>query len=95
MEAEEEKVDTDSGKPPGISKDDIVFDQDNPYRARAVPRGQTVLERARASTQRSRGTYPDIVEGSDSVRTGTNWGVMAVEETDTKATPQAKKPKSE
>jgi hypothetical protein len=43
MEAEEEKVDTNSGKPPGISKDDIVFDQENPYRARAVSSPEPAL----------------------------------------------------
>jgi|SRR5687768_9454481 len=84
----EDKESPEGEKPPGISKDDIVFDSQNPNRARAVPREETVLERARANVPRASGTYPDIVEGSDSIRTGTNWGVLAVEGADTAETPR-------
>lgn len=67
--------------PPGISKDDIEYEASNPNLARAIPRGEgrTLAERMDAVPQ-SRGTYPDIVEGSDSERTGTSWGVEGVEE---------------
>jgi hypothetical protein len=82
MASEEDKEKSREGKPPGISKDDIVFDAENPNRARAVPPEETVLERARANVPLTGGTYPDIVEGSDSIRTGTNWGVLAVEGTE-------------
>jgi hypothetical protein len=86
--AEEQEKEGAEAVPPGIKKDDIVFDKENPYRARAVPRGQTVLERARAKAPRSPGTYPYLVEGSDSQRTGTNWGVLAVEGAETVETPR-------
>ena len=70
------------GTPAGVSKDDIEFDTANPNVARAVPRGEgeTVLEQARANSPRSTGTYPDLVEGSDSARTGTSWGVLGRED---------------
>jgi hypothetical protein len=81
MVREEAKSMDPEAQPPGITKDDIEFDKQNPYRARAVPRGEgkTVLERARARAPRSVNTYPYIVEGSDSPRTGTSWGVLGVE----------------
>lgn len=63
-------------------KDDIELDASNPNLARAMPRGEgrTLSERMEAAAPRSTGTYPDIVEGSDSERTGTSWGVDGVEE---------------
>ena len=70
----------------GVNKDDIEFDEQNPNIARAVPdetraartdetAGVTSPERATGQS----GTYPDIVEGSDSPRTGTSWGHTSVE----------------
>ena len=74
----------DGPPPPGIAKDDIIYDEENPNRARAVPPGEgdTVLERSRVDIDISSGTYPDIVEGSDSESTGTSWDIPATEETD-------------
>ena|SRR5688500_8620624 len=68
--------------PPGVSKDDITYDPDNPNIARADIAVQPRLdETAGTSTQaRMEGTYPDIIEGSDSERTGTSWGLPGVED---------------
>lgn len=70
--------------PQGITKDDIEFDSENPNIARATPRA--------AEQSRSGGTYPDIVEGSDSERTGTSWGVPGVEESETVETAGGERP---
>ncbi len=66
--------------PPGITKDDIEYEKSNPNLAHAVPRGEgrTLAEKMDA-IQEGTGTYPDIVEGSDSERTGTSWGIEGVE----------------
>jgi hypothetical protein len=90
MSTHDEDGNQEHGHLPGISKDDVVFDAENPNRARAVEsgHGDTVLERAREGAVRSSGTYPDIVEGSDSLRTGTNWGVDASEDAETVETPR-------
>jgi hypothetical protein len=81
---------SDSG-PVWSTKDGIELDQDNPNIARAVPEA-----RAQASTDetagvtRVEGTFPQIIEGSDSERTGTSWGLPAVENAPTVETPQGK-----
>ena len=66
------------GGPGGVSSEpDVEFDAENPNIARAVSPGETVTgdETAGVTTQERRGgSYPDIVEGSDSERTGTSWG---------------------
>ena len=82
---------------PRIAKDDIEFDAQNPNVARAIPRGQgrTLSERIDANLPRARGTYPDIVEGSDSRRTGTNWGVLGVESEERVETPTGSRPEGE
>ena len=72
-------------------KDGIELDQDNPNIARAVPEAS-----AQASTDetagvtRVEGTFPHIIEGSDSERTGTSWGLPAVENAPTVETPHGR-----
>jgi hypothetical protein len=75
--------------PPGVTKDDIEFDESNPNVARAIPKGEgrTLSEKIEAAVPHSSGTYPDIVEGSDSERTGTSWGVQGVEDAEVVETP--------
>src|SRR4051812_27295615 len=75
--------------PPGIAKDDIEYEKSNPNLARAVPRGEgnTLAEKMHEVAPHTSGTYPDIVEGSDSERTGTSWGVRPVEEGEEVETP--------
>jgi hypothetical protein len=80
---------TDATAPAGITKDDIEFDEGNPNLARAIPRGEgrTLSEKRVAVVPHSSGTYPDIVEGSDSERAGTSWGVPGVEDAAVAETP--------
>ena len=80
---------TDANGPSGITKDDIEFDEGNLNLARAIPRGEghTLSEKREAAMPHSSGTYPDIVEGSDSERTGTSWGVQGVEDAAVAETP--------
>ncbi|HUP28452.1 MAG TPA: hypothetical protein VM409_08460 [Chloroflexia bacterium] len=67
--------------PPGVQKDDIAYDSDNPNIARATTGTNRLDETAGVTTNaRIQGSYPDIVEGSDSERTGTSWGVPGVDE---------------
>jgi hypothetical protein len=72
-------------------KDDIELDQDNPNIARAVPeaRAQATTDET-AGVTRVEGTFPHIIEGSDSERTGTSWGLPAVENAPTVETPQGR-----
>ena len=71
-----------SNGPPGVAKDDIAFDADNPNIARAANTDTPLLDETAGTTSTSRieGSYPDIIEGSDSERTGTSWGLPGVEE---------------
>ena len=68
--------------PPGVSKDDISYDPDNPNIARAANTTTPGLDETAGTTSQARmqGTYPDIIEGSDSERTGTSWGIPGVED---------------
>lgn len=73
-----------TGGPGGVADDDLEVDPDNPNIVRAIPRAREARLDETAgttSTQRIEGTYPDIIEGSDSERTGTSWGLPAIEET--------------
>ena len=77
-----------------VRKDNIVFDTTNPNIARAVRQAATAGD--------SRATYdeyvarlrsadnngPDLVEGSDSERTGTTWGLPGVDNWPTVLTPE-------
>ena len=67
--------------PPGVSKDDIAYYPENPNIARAEATTPRLDETAgTTSTPRIQGSYPDIIEGSDSERTGTSWGLPGVED---------------
>ncbi len=81
-----------SGSDPVWSaKDDIELDQQNPNIVRAVPQA-TAQPRTdeTAGVTTVEGTFPHIIEGSDSERTGTSWGLPAVENAPTVETPQGK-----
>ncbi len=69
------------GGPGGVSSDpDIELDSENPNIARAISPDRAVTgdETGGVTTQERRD--PDIVEGSDSERTGTSSGVVGVRE---------------
>ncbi len=77
---------------------DVEVDPNNPNIVRATPReNEPRLDETAGVTSQARiggdyydaeGTYPDIIEGSDSVRTGTSWGLPAIEDAPTVMTPQ-------
>jgi len=67
--------------PPGVSKDDITYDPANPNIAIAEAAPTRLDETAGTTTApRIQGSYPDIIEGSDSERTGTSWGLPGIED---------------
>ena len=81
-------------------KDGIEFGSgENPYIAKAVPNVNDPPVDETAGTDRPadgiEGTYPDIVEGSDSPRTGTSWGSSFSETEPTVHTPQGFLPEGE
>lgn len=72
-----------TGGPGGVVDDDLEVDPNNPNIVRATPhtRGARLDETAgTTSPARIEGTYPAIIEGSDSERTGTSWGIPAIED---------------
>jgi hypothetical protein len=86
-----------SSVPPNtVRKDNITFDLANPNIARAV--------RRRSTTEQERPTYDEyvarmrraerleLVEGSDSERTGTTWGLPGVDNWPTVLTPEGEMP---
>jgi hypothetical protein len=89
---------TDRGEAPPftVRKDNISFDGPNPNIARAV--------RRRGGDQDNRLTYdeyvarlrrdeePDLIQGSDSARTGTTWGLPGVDDAPTVLTPEGEMP---
>lgn len=78
--------------PHGVApKDDIEFTVENPNVARAVAHPSET----EGVPAQGAGTYPDIVEGSDSERTGTSWGLPATEGGETVATPEGQMPEGE
>ncbi len=88
-------VGSETGGPGGVARDDIEFDAENPNIVRAVPkvRDARLDETAGVTTeQRIQDTYPDIIEGSDSERTGTSWGLPPDETAPTVNTPQGEMP---
>lgn len=91
-----EGVGSATGGPGGVAKDDIEFDSENPNIARAVrhatPGGDETVGN---TTGERRGTYPDVIEGSDSERTGTSWGLSGVEEAPTVSTPSGEMPEGD
>jgi hypothetical protein len=78
-----------------VPKDDIEFTLENPNVARAVPHTDEPSGEAKGASTQGAGTYPDIVEGSDSERTGTSWGLPASEGVETVATPEGQIPEGE
>jgi hypothetical protein len=79
--------------PPGVvTKDDIEFNAENPNIARADP--PTADETAGVTSQ-AKGTYPNIIEGSDSQRTGTSWGLRPRADGEVVATPEGPMPEGE
>lgn len=79
-----------TGGPGGVAEDDldqgpdntvIERDKDNPNIVRAVPAPNSPSA-GQTSPGEITGTYPAIVEGSDSETTGTSWGLPPEEEAD-------------
>jgi hypothetical protein len=76
-----------------VIKDNLVVDENNPNIVRAIPPSEAVARDETAgvtatSQTDARGTYPDVIEGSDSERTGTSWGVPPHEDVPTVNTPR-------
>jgi hypothetical protein len=83
--------------PNTVRTDNITFDRANPNIARAVRRrppagdgDQLTYEEYLARLRRAGG--PPLVEGSDSERTGTTWGLPAVDNWPTVSTPEGEMP---
>ncbi len=90
-----EGVGSATGGPGGVVREDLEVDPEHPNMVRATPHERSdrvdVDETGGStSTQRVEGTYPAIIEGSDSERTGTSWGLPPVERALTVETPQGK-----
>ena len=76
----------------GTARTDVVVDPQNPNIVHGIE-GERLDETAGVTgPERVKGTYPDFIEGSDSPRTGTSWGLRAVEEAPTVTTPEGVKP---
>src|SRR5437763_11528133 len=66
-----------TGGPGPVADENLEVDPENPNIVRAIPREDKARIDETAGTgspARVEGSYPDIVEGSDSERTGTSWG---------------------
>lgn len=69
-----------------IANENLEVDPENPNSVRAIPKteeGRIDETAGTNSPDRVEGTYPAIVEGSDSERTGTSWGLPGVENAST------------
>ena len=78
-----------------VRKDNITFDRTNPNIARAVRRPTSEVKEPTyedyvARMRQSDG--PDLIEGSDSARTGTTWGLPGVDNWPTVLTPDGEMP---
>lgn len=84
-----------------VQKDDIEFEPANPNIARAIPSGGTSVDHPVVTPDEDiagdvyTGTYPDVVVGSDSATTGTDWGLPAVEGGEVVYTPEGWKPEGD
>lgn len=78
-----------------VQKENITFDRTNPNIARAVRRrpaedNQLTYDEYVVRVRRAGG--PPLIEGSDSERTGTTWGLPAVDNWPTVNTPEGEMP---
>jgi hypothetical protein len=84
-----------------VQKDDIEFEPANPNIARAIPHANTDIDHPTVTPDEDvagdtyTGTYPDVVVGSDSATTGTDWGLPAVEGGEIVYTPEGWKPEGD
>jgi hypothetical protein len=81
-----------------IANENLEVDPENPNIVRAIPKTEEARfdETAGAnSPDRVEGTYPAIVEGSDSERTGTSWGLPGVENASTGDTSRGDMPEGD
>src|SRR5437762_9305114 len=75
------------GGPGPVSNENLEVDPENPNIVRAKPEQDIEKLDETAGTTgepRAGGSYPDIIEGSDSERTGTSWGLLGVEDESTR-----------
>ncbi len=74
-------VGSDLGGPGGVANENLEVDSENPNIVRAIPSGQTATDETAGSTSPATrdDAYGDIIEGSDSERTGTSWGLPGQE----------------
>ncbi len=84
-----------------VQKDDIEFEPENSNIARAVPPANADIDHRAITPDEDvagdvyTGTYPDVVVGSDSATTGTDWGLPAVEGGEVVYTPEGWKPEGD
>ena len=67
--------DTSTSGPAHMAGDNLQVDPENPNIVRAVPPTQSVTGTGRDAPLDTDGDEYDIIEGSDSERTGTSWGL--------------------
>ncbi len=70
-------VGSDLGGPGGVAHENLEADHENPNIVRAVPQSQAASDETAGNTSPTTrdGELGDIIEGSDSERTGTSWGL--------------------
>ncbi|MEO8285708.1 MAG: hypothetical protein ABI670_04685 [Chloroflexota bacterium] len=87
-------VGSETGGPGGVSStDNTVYGKEHPELVR--PLVETANRRPDETAGTTLNTYPDIVEGSDSERTGTSWGLVADPTADLVNTPDGLKTEGE
>ena len=79
-----------------VPRDDVEFSAENPNIAKAVvPATNKTTDETAGVTTQADNTLPDVIEGSDSERTGTSWGLPGRDDGDAVATPQGPMPEGE
>lgn len=70
-------VGSDLGGPGGVAHENLEVDSENPNVVRAIPSERTATDETAGNTSPAArdDEYDDIIEGSDSERTGTSWGL--------------------
>ncbi len=72
-------VGSDLGRPGGVAHENLEVDSENPNIVRAIPSARGATDGTAGNTAPAArdedDEYGDIIEGSDSERTGTSWGL--------------------
>jgi len=87
-----------TGGPGAIANENLEVDAENPNVVRAMPqRNETRIDETAGTNSpvRVEGSYPAIVEGSDSERNGTSWGLPGAVAAPTSGTPRGDMPEGD